>query len=193
MADQQVSAQKELAVANLPLAFAEMIGGGIILLAGISGESIGNVVRGQFTIQPLVTGGSTATSGAAPSATTVTGTTDASGGGSTSGISGTTSLIPSNVISEVHSVAASHGWGPSEIAAWLQVILRESGGSLTAQNPTSNAYGIAQFINGPSEYATYGGDSTTVSGQITAMANYIEQRYGSPSAALNMENTNGYY
>ncbi len=58
-----------------------------------------------------------------------------------------------------------------------------TGNSLTATNPSSGAYGLAQFINGPSEYAQYGGNSTTAVGQITAMLNYIEQRYGNPAAA----------
>jgi hypothetical protein len=68
-----------------------------------------------------------------------------------------------------------------------------TGNSMTAQNPTSGAYGLAQFINGPSEYAQYGGNSTTASGQITAMLNYIAQRYGSPAAAWQHEVDFGWY
>jgi hypothetical protein len=75
----------------------------------------------------------------------------------------------------------------------VSVIKRESGGRLTAQNPSSNAYGIAQFINGPSEYATYGGNSVTVLGQMTAMIAYITVRYGTPCGAWNSELTRGYY
>lgn len=38
---------------NLPLAFGEIVAGGIILLAGISGKSIGEVMTGQFTVTPF--------------------------------------------------------------------------------------------------------------------------------------------
>lgn len=91
------------------------------------------------------------------------------------------------------SIAQSMGWDANQVAAWQGVITRESGGSLTARNPSSGAYGIAQFINGPGEYARYGGNATTVPGQLTAMANYIRQRYGTPAAALAHENAAGWY
>ncbi len=71
--------------------------------------------------------------------------------------------------------------------------MREAGFSLTAQNPTSGAYGMAQFINGPSEYAQYGGNSTTAAGQAVAMVNYIAQRYGTPAAAWAHEQAFGWY
>lgn len=94
---------------------------------------------------------------------------------------------------EVQKTASSMGWNDQEVQAWQQVIARESGGNMTAQNPHSNAYGIAQFINGPGEYATYGGDVNTLSGQVTAMANYIRQRYGTPSNAWAHEQAVGWY
>jgi hypothetical protein len=73
------------------------------------------------------------------------------------------------------------------------VEMREAGWNLNAKNPTSAAYGIAQFINGPSEYAQYGGNSTTAAGQITAFLNYVEQRYGTPEAAWAHEQEFGWY
>ena len=94
---------------------------------------------------------------------------------------------------DLEAIGKSMGWSGSQLAAWWQVITLESGGRLTAQNPTSNAYGIAQFINGASEYYTYGGNPDTVTGQLTAMANYIKQRYGTPTAALAHENANHWY
>jgi hypothetical protein len=71
--------------------------------------------------------------------------------------------------------------------------MREAGFSLTAKNPSSGAYGMAQFINGPSEYYQYGGDPNTASGQATAMLNYIAQRYGDPIAAELHEQQYGWY
>lgn len=39
---------------NLPLAFAEVLGGGLVLLAGLSGESLGSVASGGFSLNPFV-------------------------------------------------------------------------------------------------------------------------------------------
>lgn len=86
------------------------------------------------------------------------------------------------------------GWGQAGLQAWEGVESHEdSSYSLTAKNPTSNAYGEAQFINGPGEYAQYGGNAATQAGQLTAMANYIKQRYGTPQAALQHELTYNWY
>jgi SLT domain-containing protein len=63
------------------------------------------------------------------------------------------------------------------------VEMAEAGWSTIAQNPSSGAYGIAQFINGPGEYAQYGGSSGSASGQIAGFLDYIIQRYGNPEAA----------
>lgn len=51
---------------NLPLAFAEVLGGGIVLLAGLSGRSLGDVMSGKFQLNPFVslTGNSLSTFGA---------------------------------------------------------------------------------------------------------------------------------
>jgi hypothetical protein len=93
----------------------------------------------------------------------------------------------------MQQVAASFGWTGPEWTALYNVEMREAGFSLTATNPTSGAYGMAQFINGPSEYAQYGGNSTTAFGQSVAMCNYIKQRYGTPIAAWAHEQEFGWY
>src|SRR5262249_26682104 len=90
-------------------------------------------------------------------------------------------------------MAASYGWTGAEWAALNAVAMRESGWSLTARNPSSGAYGVAQFINGPSEYYQYGGNPNTAAGQITGFLNYVRQRYGSPSAAWAHELQFGWY
>jgi hypothetical protein len=62
-------------MANLPLSFAELLVGAILLDAAIKGDSIGNVINGVATSHPLVGSGSsssgTDTSGAAGSVGTV--------------------------------------------------------------------------------------------------------------------------
>jgi hypothetical protein len=93
----------------------------------------------------------------------------------------------------MRSMAASVGWTGAEWTALNALEMAEAGYSLTATNPSSGAYGLAQFINGASEYATYGGNSTTAQGQITGMFNYIKQRYGDPVAAEAHEVAYGWY
>lgn len=92
----------------------------------------------------------------------------------------------------MQSMAASVGWTGAQWTALNNVEMREAGYNLTAKNPSSGAYGLAQFINGPSEYAQYGGN-LTARGQITAMLNYIKQRYGNPIAAWAHEQSAGWY
>lgn len=105
------------------------------------------------------------------------------GGISTSGLSG-------SLVQIVRQISGQKGWNAND---WLAVISLESGGSMTARNPSSGAYGIAQFINGPAEYAQWGGNVNTLAGQLVAMANYIAARYGSPSAALAHEHAFHWY
>jgi hypothetical protein len=99
----------------------------------------------------------------------------AGGGVSAAGLSG-------NLIQIVRQIAGRKGWS-GQVQDWLDVIMKESSGSMTARNPSSGAYGIAQFIDGPGEYAKYGGNVNTLAGQLVAMANYIAGRYGNPAAA----------
>ncbi len=68
----------------------------------------------------------------------------------------------------------------------------ESSWRPTAQNPTSTAYGIAQFLNG-----TWAGTGIAKTsdpfGQIDAGLVYIEERYGSPCAAWDFHQSNNWY
>ena len=174
---------------NQALAFGLLLAGGVTLEAGLTGKGPAAVLQGKAGAIPRtgsqlsVAGvGSSIANAAAPTAAQVNAATGAGG-----------NVIGDVTSGDLQSLAAEHGWGASEIAAWVAVIAKESGGRLTATNPSSGAYGIAQGITGPSWYAAHGGDSTTVIGQLTAMANYITQRYGTPSAALEHENTAGWY
>lgn len=81
-------------------------------------------------------------------------------------------------------MAAARGWTGALWNDLNAVEMDEAGWNLRAQNPTSGAYGIAQFINGPGEYAQYGGNAGTALGQVTAFLNYVQERYGSPAGAL---------
>jgi hypothetical protein len=90
------------------------------------------------------------------------------------------------------TLLARHGWG-SQWNSFNSLETREAGWNLRARNPGSGAYGLAQFINGPREYYQYGGNPNTGGGQLTAMMNYIAQRYGSPNAAWAHELSAGWY
>ena len=166
----------------LLLGFAELAAGVLLMVAGTTGSSLASVVRGKPDRGKAQTG--VVAGGAAAPATSA---------GSTSGVGATTAAQGTVTASMLSSYAKAHGWDASQVAAWLGVIARESGGNPTVQNSHSKAYGIAQFIDGPSEYYTYGGNPTTVTGQLTAMANYIQQRYGTPTNALAHENAYGWY
>ena len=98
-----------------------------------------------------------------------------------------------SALAALQTAAAKAGWTGAQWLALENVEMREAGFSLTATNPSSGAYGMAQFINGPSEYAQYGGNATTAAGQAVAMVNYIKSRYGSPEAAWQHEVDYGWY
>ena len=98
-----------------------------------------------------------------------------------------------SALTALESAAAKAGWTGLQWQALYDVEMREAGFNLGAVNPSSGAYGMAQFIDGPSEYALYGGNSTTAAGQAVAMVNYIKSRYGTPAAALQHEEQFGWY
>lgn len=161
--------------------------GAIFVYGGIKGYSplkaLTNVIKGtnpntgQSNTQSLTQDAST---------TNATG----SSGGSTGNVKGNSG---SGQIA-LKKAAAAHGWDTgAEWQALNAVEMAEAGYSLTAKNPNSNAYGMAQFINGPSEYYQYGGDPNTYDGQAIAMINYIVQRYGDPIAAWNHEQAYHWY
>lgn len=97
--------------------------------------------------------------------------------------------------STLQATAATFGWTTSngQWQALNNIEMQEAGYNLEAKNPTSDAYGEAQFINGPGEYAQYGGNSTTSAGQAVAMCNYIKDRYGDPKTAWAHEQQFGWY
>src|SRR5436190_2667317 len=101
--------------------------------------------------------------------------------------SGLNTGLPSNPQANfkfAQNIAGNFGWSsPAELNAWYQLGMKESGWRNTAQNPTSTAYGIGQFLD--STWRGYGIAKTSdPAQQVEAMARYIKARYGSPSKAL---------
>lgn len=88
---------------------------------------------------------------------------------------------------------AAHGiTDPNEIGALITLWNKESGWNPNAQNPTSTAYGIAQFLNGTWAGTGYQKTSDPYK-QIQAGLSYIYGRYGSPSKALKFHLAHNWY
>ena len=86
-----------------------------------------------------------------------------------------------------------YGWSSSQFSCLSPLWEHESGWSLTAQNPSSGAYGIPQALPG-SQMATVGGDwQTNAATQIKWGLTYIQGRYGSPCGAWAHEQSAGWY
>lgn len=87
---------------------------------------------------------------------------------------------------------SEQGMGQDDVAALITLWNKESGWDPNAQNPDSTAFGIAQFLNG-----TWAGTGTKKTSdpyqQIDAGLKYINQRYGSPSKALQFHLQNNWY
>ena len=172
-----------MASSNLALAMGALLAGAVVIDYGVKAFKGATGASGSSTTAP----------GIATSGGNITPSTDAGiGGGSLSNVVGGT-VVGDVTTAMLDTIGAAHGWTSQEISDWAQVIKLESNGTITDTNSQSGAYGIAQFINGAGEYAQYGGNSTSVIGQLTSMANYIAQRYGNPSKALSFHLANNYY
>ncbi|MFJ3926662.1 transglycosylase SLT domain-containing protein [Streptomyces sp. NPDC090022] len=78
-------------------------------------------------------------------------------------------------------------------SCFSEIIDRESTWNYKAVNSSSGAYGLVQALPG-SKMASAGADwRTNPATQIKWGLNYMEDRYGSPCAALTFHNANGWY
>lgn len=86
---------------------------------------------------------------------------------------------------------ASRGW--SQFWPALDALItKESSWNPNAQNPTSTAYGLGQFLD--STWAGVGATKTSdPAAQLAAMLRYISDRYGDPAAALRFHLANNWY
>ena len=100
--------------------------------------------------------------------------------------------VSGSIQSQAMALLNQRGWG-NTWPSFNALENREAGWNMNARNPSSGAYGLAQFINGAGEYAQYGGTWLTGIGQLVAMMNYIAQRYGNPDSAWNHESLFGWY
>jgi hypothetical protein len=87
----------------------------------------------------------------------------------------------------------SYGWSSSQFTCLDSLWNEESGWNVTASNPSSGAYGIPQALPG-SKMASAGPDwETDATTQITWGLDYIRSTYGSPCAAWDHEEADGWY
>jgi hypothetical protein len=93
----------------------------------------------------------------------------------------------------VRSAAAGYGWGSgAQWNALSWIISHESGWRPTAQNPTSSAYGLFQFLNGT--WAGVGGRKTSDPYlQSVYGLRYIRNRYRTPLGAQAFWQAHGWY
>lgn len=93
---------------------------------------------------------------------------------------------------EIQALLTAHSQPGWDLDSWATLIYRESTFNPKAQNPTSTAYGLGQFLN--STWDDVGCVKTSDPGeQIRCMALYIAQRYGTPQAALSHSYSRGWY
>lgn len=93
----------------------------------------------------------------------------------------------------VQRIAAGRGWGQGSQWADLQALIqRESSWNPRAQNPTSTAYGLFQFLNSTWAGTGYAKTSDPAT-QTLAGLKYIAGRYGSPSGAWAFHRRNNWY
>jgi hypothetical protein len=188
------------------LAIAEGIAGFVLLWSGLRNQTLkttvtdllkGQVPPDQPETAPTVGVGhpSAATdSSTAAGSTTATATATApSSSGSPGAVNGCTAAQTAANKAMGQLLATAYGWGSgAEWNALNGVVMLESGWCNVAQNPSSTAYGIGQFLDTTWSGVGYSKSSNPAT-QIAAMLKYIKQRYGTPEAAYSFHIANGYY
>lgn len=87
----------------------------------------------------------------------------------------------------------SFGFATSEMSSLVPMWNKESGWRVSAQNPSSGAYGIPQALPGDKMASVASDWRTNPTTQIKWGLGYIKDRYGTPSAAWTFWQANGWY
>ncbi|WP_444876243.1 lytic transglycosylase domain-containing protein [Agromyces ramosus] len=100
---------------------------------------------------------------------------------------------PSGAQAIARDMLAQRGWGDDQFGCLVSLWNKESGWNVYASNPSSGAYGIPQALPG-SKMATAGADwQTNAATQISWGLGYISARYGTPCAAWDTSESQGWY
>lgn len=158
-------------------AVAATTAGFVLLWSGIKGQTLkvtlSSLLRGQNP--PKVPEAPPTVGVASAASTTPPGTSPAAGG---------TAPAPANLSANQANgrlQAAAYGWTGGQWDALYALWTGESGWNNNAQNPSSTAYGIAQFLD--STWAPYGPKTSDPTLQIKYGLEYIKGRYGNPQNA----------
>ncbi len=105
------------------------------------------------------------------------------------GAGGITGHFSGTWVQVMKAIAKEEGWN---LGDWEKIVAHESGGRVSAKNPTSTAFGLGQLLQ--ENYETYGGGpgSTGVE-QIIAMARYIKAHWRNPTRGWESEERIGTY
>ena len=92
----------------------------------------------------------------------------------------------------VHQMAAlKYGWDGAQWNALNWIVNKESSWNPNAQNPTSTAYGLFQFLDGT--WGAYGPKTSDPRLQAEYGLKYIKDRYGDPERAMLFHQAHGWY
>ncbi|MFJ8195840.1 transglycosylase SLT domain-containing protein [Streptomyces sp. NPDC096152] len=100
---------------------------------------------------------------------------------------------PANSAGQAQAIAHQMIPDSSQYNAFSKIVERESNWNVSATNSSSGAYGLVQALPA-SKMSTAGSDwKTNAQTQIKWGLDYMNSRYGSPSAAWNFWQANGWY
>jgi len=171
-------------MASKGLAILVAASGVLLVYSGINNEGIFASIDDLIHGNAPTAGVNTIESSSATSTGGVEGASDITSSGNASG--------GSDAANEAlgQQMAAAYGWGSgSEWTALNNIVMAESGWNADAANPTSDARGIAQNINGWSSNYQEGNAPQ----QIAWLLQYIQQRYNDPITAWNFHLAHGWY
>ena len=118
---------------------------------------------------------------------------DVSGATTSNALTRTEDLSDEDPRTIARALLAEFGFSESQFGCLDSLWTRESNWSVTADNPSSSAYGIPQALPG-SKMSSAGADwATNPVTQIRWGLGYIEDRYGSPCAAWGHSQARGFY
>jgi hypothetical protein len=103
-------------------------------------------------------------------------------------------IVPSGSPEQIaEQMLGQYGWSSDQFSCLQPLWEHESGWKVTAENPTSGAYGIPQALPA-SQMSSAGADwQTNAATQIRWGLTYIQDRYGSPCGAWSHEQVTGWY
>ncbi len=108
-------------------------------------------------------------------------------------MSGRENLADADPREIARALLAEFGFGADQFGCLDSLYTRESNWSVTADNPSSSAYGIPQALPG-SKMSSAGADwATNPVTQIRWGLGYIQDRYGSPCGAWGHSESHGWY